>query len=273
MPFTKRPGFDNTFELQAPSPAVEYAENEVFRSFGDKVSVYEKGKTLRKFGRNPSVGTSFSTVWIQGGDETYPTGNTIDTISSSDAGDTQTVIIEGHTISLGVLSFVVQTATLNGQNKVVLSTPLARCTRLYNTSTSDFNGDIYAYEDDTLSSGVPQTSSKIHLKVTSGNQSEKASTSISNSDYYIINSFTGYCFDKASAVIEFIGEFRSVSETPGAWRRVFTCASQNGIDKFEVFNPPFIIPKNSDVRVRARADGANTDVGAAFNGYLAKVIE
>jgi len=27
-----------------------------------------------------------------------------------------------------------------------------------------------------------------------------------------------------------------------------------------------------DIRVRAKADGANTDVGAAFNGYLAKVI-
>ena len=37
-------------------------------------------------------------------------------------------------------------------------------------------------------------------------------------------------------------------------------------------NPPLIVPKNHDVRVRARADGAGTDVGATMAGYLAKVL-
>lgn len=254
------------------SPVLQGSVDQILATYGDKVSVEKKAKTLYKFGRFATVGTSFVTVQAEGGDETYATTNAIDKFSSSDAGDTQEIVIEGHTISSGELTFVTQTVTLAGQTETALTTPLARVTRLYNNGTTDFAGDVYVYEDDTVTGGVPQTASKIHMKVVAGNQSEKCSTSISNNDYLIVTEFVGYCFDKATAVVEFIGELRQVGTTNKVFRRVFSTAGTNGQPTVVSFNPPFIIPKNHDIRVRAKADGANTDVGASFNGYLATVI-
>lgn len=250
---------------------LRHAEDKVFNTYGDIVSVENKKKTLRKFGRNADIGTGFETIWRTGGDETYATTNAIDKISSSDNGDTQSVVIEGHTISSGILTFVTQTVTLVGQTETALTTPLARCTRLYNNGTSNFAGTIYVYEDDTVDAGVPQTAAKIHLTVAGGNQSEKASTSISNNDYWFITEFTGYCFDKAAAVVEFEIQIREVGTTNKVFRRIYETAGTNGTPTNEQFDPVIIVPKNHDVRVRAVADNATTDIGATMSGYLASV--
>lgn len=273
MPFIKRQGRVTGYEVNNLGHYLELAENQIYQTFGDRVSVVDKAKTLRKFGRNTAVGSTFETIWQRGGNETYVTSNLIDTISSSDAGDTQSVVIEGHTISNGLLTFSTQTATLNGQNKVTLTTPLARMTRLYNNGTTDFAGIIYGYEDSTISAGVPSDASKVHIQVSQGNQSEKASTSISNSDYYILTSVETFVFTKTSESAEFIGEMRQVASTPKAWRRVYSTVASNQGAVIEYFDPPFIVPRNYDIRVRAKSDGTSIDVGAAFNGYLAKVIE
>jgi len=265
---------DNQIRVEiAEDSVIAQAQNSIYRNFGDRVSVTQKGKSLYKFGRNPNIGTSAETVWQVGGDETYCTTNAIDKFSSSNAGDTQEIVIEGHTISGGVLTFATQTVTLVGQTETALTTPLARVTRLYNNGTVDFAGDIYVYENDTVTSGVPQTTSKIHLKVpVNGNQSEKAATSISNEDYYIITQFIGYCFTKASRTVEFLGEMREVDTTNKVFRRQFSTAGSEGQPTVVNFNPPFIVPKNYDLRVRAVASASSTDIGASFNGYIAKII-
>lgn len=150
-------------------PQIAWALAAIQEQYGDIVSVDAKKKSLLKFGRNPAVGTSFETIWNTGGDETYPTSNSIDKISSSNDGDTQEVVIEGHTIdSNGELTFVSQTKTLEGQTESALDTPLARCTRLYNNDSTNFAGTVYIYEDDTVTAGVPQTAAKIHLTVSAG---------------------------------------------------------------------------------------------------------
>lgn len=121
---------------------IKHAINLIYSTYGDRVSVDAKRKDLVKFGRNPAADTSAQTVWNQGGNETYVSTNAIDSISSSSTSDTGTVSIEGHTISGSDLTFVVQSKTLTGQTKATLDTPLARCTRVYNTGTADFVGDI-----------------------------------------------------------------------------------------------------------------------------------
>lgn len=258
------------------TPILEYklksCEDIIFKTYGDKVSIDTKRKTLYKFGRCTTVGTSYVTLQPEAADETYVTTNAIDKFSSSDDGDTQEIVIEGHTISGGELTFVTQTVTLAGQTETALTTPLARVTRLYNNDTTDFAGTIYVYEDDTVVAGVPQTASKIHMQVVNGNQSEKCSTSISKDDYLIVTSFTGYCFQKTAAVVEFIGEMRQVGTTNKVFRRVFATAGGEGQPTTVYFDPPAIIPKNYDIRVKARADSSNTDVGASFNGYFASII-
>jgi hypothetical protein len=255
---------DNQVRVEVQEdPQIAQAQNLIKGTFGDDVSVTQKAKTLRKFGRNGVVGSSFETVWNTSGDEPYVNTNAITTIVSSNAGDDQDVVIEGHTISGGELTFVVQSATLNGTTDVTLTTPLARATRLYNNDTTDFAGNITAEESDGT----------VHLTVSEGNQSEKGATSISINDYYLITSVELFVFTKADRVVEFIGELREVGTTNKVWRRVYSAtATSKAAPHVEYFNPPFVIPKNHDLRLRAKSDGQNADVGGAFNGYLAKII-
>lgn len=242
------------------------ALEDIKNTYGDNVSIDAKNKTLRKFGRNAAVAGSYETVWITGGDETYATDNLITTVVSTDGGDDQNIVIEGHTINNGKLTFSTQTATLNGTTDVTLDTPIARCTRLYNNDTSNFAGTITVERDDGT----------VHLTVdgTCLNQSEKASTSISNDDYFIITSFEPYVFTKTDETVEFVGEIREVGTTNKVFRRIYTTTANSRASTNEVhFYPPFIIPKNTDIRVRAKSDGTSVDVGASFSGYLAKIIK
>ena len=244
---------------------VGYAESQVLGDYGDVVSVAQKRKSLTKFGSNSAVGTSLVTVWDTGGNETYCTDNLIDRVVSSSGSDTVQVTIEGHTISGGVFTFVVQTATLNGTTPVTLATPLARASRAYNIGATDLVGDITVYE--SIATTVHLT-----LKGSAGfNQSNKAATTLSNTDYMFITSFTGEIRDKTAGTAELALEIR---EAGSVFRRKSDITvSSNGSTTFtQEFRPYLIVKKNSDIRIRAIADGASTSVGASWNSVLAKVI-
>lgn len=257
--------------LNNRNPAIVAAVNEISGTYSDTVSVEQKAKSLIKFGVNGNIGTTEEMVWGQGGIETLATGNDIDTISSSNAGDTQSVTIEGHTLSGSELTFVIQSATLNGQNKVTLTTPLYRSTRMFNNSGTAFAGDIYVYEDGAISSGVPDTAADIHLKASIGDdQSLKCATSVSNLDYWIVTGLTLGVNKSASRAVEFklqVKEFGKVFRT----RFFASCSSDTGSIHIP-FDPCIIIPKNSDVRVLATSSGTSTGVEASIHGHLALVV-
>lgn len=258
---------------------IDDAVNTIYRTYGDKVSLNDKGKSLLKFGRNPSVGTTRCTIWYTGQDElneTYVADNvnSIDTISSSSASDTEIVKVEGHTMSGNNLTFVVQTATLNGQNKVTLSTPLNRITRIAHNDDSATNlvGEIYGYEDTAISGGKPTDTSKIHITVPAGhNQSQKASTSISSTDYWIVSEVTaGYIQKSGSNIAELQVEVRSVG---GVFKPATAPISiKTGDSKEIIFEPYIIIPKNSDVRLTVEASAGSQNISGEVNGFLAKII-
>jgi hypothetical protein len=264
--------YDQSLRVK-PDFHLEHALAEIRTKYGDTASVQAKLKTLRKFGSNFDVGTTAEEVWGYGGIETLALGNTIDTVSSSSASDTQDVVIEGHTISGSDLTFVVQTATLNGQNKVVLSTPLYRSTRIYNNNAVDFVGDVYVYEDDTIVAGVPQTPAKVHLNalgVTGYNQSSKCATSLSSTDYWIVTSIDVGVKRTNTRNVDFILE---VKEFGGVFREQFLGnASNTGGGVQYLLDPTVIIPPNSDMRMIAISSGATTQVNAQVNGYLAKKL-
>lgn len=257
---------------------IERAEQEVYSTYGDRVSTLAKRKSLLKFGRTDSLGTSWETVWTQGGDETYVTTNAIDTISSSSGSDTGGLAyIEGHTVSgTGAdaqFTFVVQTVTLTGTTKATLSTPLARVSRVYNASSTTWVGDIYVYEDDTTTTpGVPDTASKIHMKVEAGdNQSYKAATTFSNSDYFICTGGNASVNKKTAATVDFEMEVRRPG---GLFLPVMRLtAASTGLNTVSIrFDPYVIIPKNADVRVVAIGSTTGIEVNAAFQGHLASVV-
>lgn len=260
------------------SGPVAQAEREILGTYGDTVSVESKAKSLTKFGRNDDVGTSLETVWEVGGDETYVTTNAIDTISSSDAADVVEMSIEGHTVSgtgtSAQFTFVKEAVTLNGQNKVLLPTPLARVSRVYITDSVPIAGDVYVYEDDTLAAGVPTTAAKIHMVVkgTEGRtQSYKAATTFSNTDYAIVTGGYASVNKKTAASVDV--EFQ-VRPAGGVFRPVgrFSLNSAAQTTQQIAFNPYVIVPKNADVRVVAIASTTGVSVDATFQAYLAGVV-
>jgi len=227
--------------------------------YGDDVSVEEKNKGLIKFGRNDNLGTTLATIWQIGGNETYPTGNDIDIVTSDNAGDTQEVIIEGHTMSSGNLTFVSQTATLNGTSNVTLTTPLFRANRLINNGTADFNGTV-TVED----SGAATT----HLQ-TSGtnNQSLKAATSLSQFDYWILTGLKVGVNRQQTRSVDFRLQVREYGKV---FRGIYPiAASSNSGAVYVPFDPYLIIPPNSDIRVVGVSSNTGTGAEAAIHGHLA----
>ena len=199
-------------------------------------------------------------------------------MSSSDASDVGTVIrFEGHTIagtgSDSQFTFVIQDVALNGQNKVAISTPVARVSRAYVLSGS-LAGDFYVFEDDTLTGGVPDTTAKIHMLVEGSagdTQSYKAATTFSNQDYAILTGGYASVNKKSSAFVDMVLEVRA----PGGIFRPATgriSLSTNGTNTAKIdFYPYAIVPKNSDIRVRGAASTTNVSVDATFQAFLAQV--
>lgn len=253
---------------------IQRAEALILDTYGDIVSVADKKKNLIKFGRSEQVQTATKTtlMTLPTGtfNETYVNSNLINKLSSSSTSDTQVLSIEGHTISGSNLTFVVQTLALTGRTQATLSTPLARMTRLRNAGSVDLVGNIYGHENDTVTNGVPDTATKVHCMIRAGeNGSEKASTSISATDYWIVTGIYGDVLEKTTSTAEIGFEVRQVGSV---FIKEFDYSCANVSPDFRSAPPFVVVPKNSDVRLRALASGANTIVSGGIFGVLAKVI-
>lgn len=263
-------------QYELPDGRLVQAQREILGTFGDNVSIDAKAKSLLKFGKSaPLVADTRETVWTLGGHETYVDTNSIDTISSSSASDNQTITLECHTVTgTGVnqqFTFMVQTVTLNGQNKVLLPTPVARVSRAYNANGTELQGAVYVYEDTTIVAGVPSDLTKAHAKIEAGfQQTLKAATTFSNVDYYIVTGGFGAVSNKQAANVDFYLEFK----LPGGVFReaAAVSASSTGANFNIVLDPCVIIPKNSDIRVTCEASASGAVVFSSFQGYLAKIV-
>ena len=262
---------------EVPDGRLVQAEREIYRTFGDQVSVDKKAKSLIKFGKSGDLTTNRETVWNVGGNETYVTGNVITHVSSSSASDTQTIKLECHTVSgTGTdsqFTFVVQTVTLNGQTPVALDTPVARVSRVFNDDSTNLVGNVYVYENAgaTVTAGVPSPASKIHSKIDAGFQQDfKGATTFSNVDYYVLTGGFGSISYKQSAAVDFYLEVRQAGKVFIEQAAVSANAS-GGSWQIEL-DPAVIIPKNADVRVTCRSGSQGAVVYCSFKGYIAKVI-
>ena len=261
--------------LLTQDPKIRHAIRVIKEQYGQDVSVDAKDKDLSKFGRNTAIDTNPATVMtLPSGvyQESYVSDNLIVQYSSSKAADSTTVLtIEGHTISGNDLTFVTQTTALNGQSSTALGTPLARATRAYvSTGTEDLEGNIYFAEGCNVASGVPDTNSYVHMIIPSGlNQTEKASTSLSSTDYWLISSIHVSIYEKTAGFADVLLETRKIGSVFLQKERLAVNTGGGFTQIF--FDPYIIIPPNTDVRLTAVGDAA-TAVGAGIEGYLAKVV-
>lgn len=130
---------------------------------------------IHKFGKAPDFdsGDNFVTIW-DGADDggltaylyTYSTSAIIDSLSSSNTGDTQDIEVQGLDADY---ELVIQTITLTGQTRKALTTDLIRVFRLKNVGSTTLAGDVYCFEDTTLSLGVPVLVTKVRAQIHIGN--------------------------------------------------------------------------------------------------------
>ena len=258
---------------EVPDGRLVQAEREIEATYGDRVSIDRKAKSLVKFGRSAELGTTaLETVWTVGGDEVYVTDNTISYISSSSASDTQQITIEGHTVDAnGDFTFLVQTVTLDGQNAVALDTDVARVSRAYNSDSTELVGRVVVYENATVVGGIPTDETKIHIDIPQGfQQSFKAATTFSKDDYYLVTGFYGAVSAKQAGSVDFYVEIRDKGKVflP---KGCFTASSTGGAADISL-DPAILVPKNADIRVRCETETNNVVVFGIFKGYLAKVL-
>lgn len=112
-------------------------------------------------GRHPALSINIpSDVWDFGATlpkYVFSSMTDIDTVSSSDAGDSGELYVTG----LSDWNFVAQTVTLDGRNKVTLPTPLNRFFGMTNVGASVLNGGIYCYVNTDTTFGVPDDNTKV----------------------------------------------------------------------------------------------------------------
>jgi len=257
---------------EVPDGRLVQAEREVYLQYGLEVSIDAKAKSLFRFGRNTDIGLTRETVWSLGGNEVYATTNSITHISSASASDDQLIRIESHTIDAnGDFNFVVQTVQLNGQNKVVLPTPVARVSMATNYNSHNIVGPVYVYEDTTISAGVPIDLTKAHIQIPAGtNQSFKAATTFDKDTFAFVTQGFGGVGNKQTANIEFELEFRPKG---GVFIQGAAIIAGSSSGNFNVnLDPCVIVPANSDLRVTCISDNAGADAFVNFNLYMAKVL-
>lgn len=257
---------------QLRSDALRQAVDEIINTTGRDVFV--KPKTLRKFGTHDNLSaTELETIWEVNSNEVYVSDNLINRVSSSHANDTQPIEYEGHTIDGdGNLTFVGGLlVTLQGQTPVELPTPVARHTLAINRGSTELNGDVYFYQSTaTVTAGVPQETDLTHNKI-SGTASppqqtaQKAATSISQHDWWIITDWSASVRVKQDTRVNFYLEVR---DKGGVFRVISTIAATAGQTFNRNYQPHIIVSPNSDVRVRAIAAATGAEVSSEINGYL-----
>lgn len=172
-------------------------------------------------------------------------------------------------------TFGVQEVTLNGRTPVNLTTACSRNSRLYNAEYNkafDIEGDIYVHEAGTVTNGVPDDLTKVHIMIAAGaQQSQKAATTLSSQDYWFPSLWYGDILEKASN----FAELQFQIKLPGGVFRTFpkrACSSTGGALNHR-FPELYIIPPNSDIRIVGVGPGSGTtNCISGIQGALGNIV-
>ena len=249
---------------------IDLAVNEIESTYGDRVRVNRK--SLHKFGRFESVGTSEVDINYLGIDPVHSDTNSITHFSSTNAADNQTLRVEGFTISGTELTFVVQNITLNGQTKTALATPLSRVARIANTaSLTPTLGDVYIYEDGAITGGIPDDPGTVGNVMPATDQSTLfAGSSVAHNNFFICTGYWAYLGKKTTAYADIRFKTQKVDASFYRTVSISNISNYGGIE--HRFEPYLIIPPNTDIDLTAVGSTSGIDVFAGFDGFFADII-
>ena len=231
---------------------------------------------IHKFGNAPNFDTTDNdvTVW-DGADDAginemrynYSTTAAIDTVSSSNAGDTQVLEIQGLD---STWSLSIQNATLNGQNQVTLTTSLIRVFRVKNIGVTDNAGSIYIFEQtvDVGGDGIPDDTTKIRAIIQPGNnQTLMAVFTIPFSKQGFMTSFfagTSGAKKTATYNVELrIRPFGGVFQL-----KHLSALSEDGSSHWNhLYQAPERIPGRADIEMRAQINTTSVTESALSAGF------
>jgi hypothetical protein len=237
--------------------------------------------SVNKFGRNRDVntGTVPEDIW-SGGDlaaasplYTFSTAAAIHYISSSAPGDTEDIEVQGLDASWNVQTI---TVTLAGQTKTQIGSgeTFIRIFRMINKGSTDLVGNVFAYEDDTVSGGVPDTANKIRAIIEGDdNQTQMAIYTIPDGKTGLLTRWeVTASIGNAGNTPAVIAELR-MRETGGVFRvQSSQSVNADGGTSVRSYDPYLLIPARSDVLLRAADVGQNsTDITGEFDIYLLDV--
>jgi hypothetical protein len=231
---------------------------------------------IHKFGNAEEIDTADGYVDIWDGNhpglpsriltKTYSTTDDIDTVSSSSTLDTVQIEIQGLD---GDYNQVTQTATLNGQNKVTLTTPLIRVFRMKNIGATDLNDHIYCYVDTPIVAGVPTDTTKVRAIIDNGNNQTLMSsyTVPAGKTAYIRQFYVGLSSNKASTTSQFKMFIRPFGQV---FQLKFIGAIEASGSSFIEKNyiEPEVVLEKSDIKMQANTTVNGSGVASGFDIVL-----
>jgi hypothetical protein len=231
---------------------------------------------VHKFGDAPDfdVTDGYVTIWDGANDAglnamvyTYSTTADITQVSSSNAGEATETEIQGLDENY---ELIVQIATLNGQNAVILDTPLIRVFRAKNNNGTIFLGDVYiSTSGAALSSGVPTTPSEARAVIQASHQQTLMAV------YTIPAGKTGYMRDfyvSASGAKRSSAHQMHLAARPfgGVFQTKHVTAIQtDGTSRIKHdYTEPEVFAEKTDIEIHANTDQDAAGISAGFDIVL-----
>lgn len=220
-----------------------------------------------KYGYNGDVGTSFETVWTQGGLYSYPAAATVMTVSSGSANDAaagtgaRTVAVVGLDSNWYERTEVV---TLNGQTAVSTTTSFLRVFRCYcvTAGSGGVNAGVIYVGTSTVTAGVP---ANIYTSIAAGEgQTLQSFYTVPGDydcyayDYHVI------CGRTATADLDVRARFRVDN---GPWRTgQYFPLYQSGFTVSRRI--PQYFPPKTDIEFLAKSSTGSLSVSVSFELLL-----
>jgi hypothetical protein len=233
---------------------------------------------IHKFGNAPDFDAAdgFVTVWDGANDGgtnemqyNYSTSADIDSISSSNNGDTQSLEIWGLDASYDE---VIQTKSLTGQTRVALDTPMVRVYRMINRGNSDLAGTAYCFVNTALNLGVPIDTTKVRAIITLGNNQTLMAV------YTVPDGNRGYMRDwyastagakKTSVhVVKLVTRpFNQVFQT----KHVASIAAAGSSNIHHKYEEPEVLEPKTDIEILANSDEDVAAIAAGFDIVIEEI--